>query len=112
MVREIYYAVKQFGYGPIPPGTLAGFTGPGGTPIRVKSLNLISEVTESYGKYTGKELSTATHKTGTPWQTLAQQDRIGDIIPHSLLRAYYMKLLPAGARADWQTAFARETTIH
>ena len=95
MSQEIYHAVKQFDPGPVPPGTLAGFTGAGGAPVAAESLDIIYQVVESYGKYPGGDLAAATRKPGTPWETLARQAQLGAAIPHALLQAYYSKLLVA-----------------
>ena len=93
MVREIYYAVKQFAKKPIPAQTLSGFAATPITELGKESRKIISDVVESYGRYSGNDLSTATAKPGTPWAMMKRAGGEGEIIPDWLLKTYYSQLV-------------------
>ena len=57
--------------------------------------SLVSSVLNAYGRYSGTQLSTMTHKEGTPWREVYQPDAAfnNDVIPDALIATHYLKLL-------------------
>lgn len=53
--------------------------------------NLLANVYGVYGKYTAEQLSSFTHREGTPWKRAT--DAGLDIIPDAIIQDYYQKLL-------------------
>jgi uncharacterized phage-associated protein len=47
-----------------------------------ESWNLIDKIIKIYGKYSGSQLSTMTHRQGTAWSSVVAD---GDVIPNDLL---------------------------
>ena len=106
IVPEIYHAVKQFGRKPVPAMTLRGFAEPPMLALHPVSRAIISDVVASYGKYSGPELSDATHKTGTPWKMLRQAGERECVIPNGLIKLYYSKLLAPESRECYRDAYS------
>ena len=93
VVREIYYAVKQYGKNAIPPGVFAGFEEGAEGNISSDSSAVINDVVASYGKYNGLELSATTHQPGTPWDKTCKEDGEGAVIRNEMIKSYYQGLL-------------------
>ena len=93
VVREIYYAVKQFGKNAIPPGVFAGYEASDQSSISQRSEDVIRNVVAAYGKYNGLELSAATHKPGTPWDNTRKKKGEGAVIDNEMIKSYYEGLL-------------------
>jgi uncharacterized phage-associated protein len=59
------------------------------------TIALIKRIWESYGKYTGVQLSNATHSPGTPWHTVWEVDggklAQGVPIPNQLIADFFKK---------------------
>ena len=58
--------------------------------------DLIEQVWNVYGKYSGIQLSGLTHKPGTPWEITRQRFGVGAIIPNDLIEDYYRRLATDG----------------
>lgn len=58
-----------------------------------KQTNLISAVLKAYWEFTAWQLSAITHKSGTPWDKVYNDDNgVGAIIPNGVIKEYYEKL--------------------
>ncbi len=91
-------------YGPVIPDVYFTFKSFGGKPIDVhprdsftlfdeEQNSILEEVVDKYQTYKGWELSSITHKKGTPWHTVYNNGiGLGSIIPDELIREYYDKL--------------------
>jgi len=51
----------------------------------------LKRIWEQYGKYTGEQLSEATHRHGTPWhQVRSKHGNVKNVdIPDELIRSYF-----------------------
>lgn len=56
---------------------------------------LIDVVGEAYGRFTGPQLSTMTHREGTPWKEVFEPNAFftNDVIPDDLIKNHYLTLL-------------------
>ena len=93
VVPEIYYAVKQFGKGAIPPSVFAGYEDRAEGGVSHGSDTVINDVVAAYGKYDGLQLSAATHKQGTPWDKVYNANGEGAVISNGVIKSYYEGLL-------------------
>jgi len=92
VIRSIYDEFKQFGGNTIT--TLAAVD------VNEKKCfdedkdtkEILNAVWEKYKQNTGLELSTLTHKKGTPWYQYYKQGQ-GDFINDQLIKQYYIDLL-------------------
>lgn len=93
--------VEAWKYGPVVPCVYRKYKEFRGSPIKSPGKdheedmegpkrNMIGQVFDGYGTYTGIELSELTHQEGSPWDT-ARKARM-DIIPNDLIQTYYRKL--------------------
>ena len=91
-------------YGPVIPEVYHSYKSFRGTPIdeqrvdRTKSFDpeqqvLINEVVRQYQDYSGVQLSSITHRVGTPWYRVYRGGRgLGAIIPNRIISKYYRRL--------------------
>ena len=99
VIRDVYNAFRAYGKDPI---TAPAFAAHGLTwkPYEVKLDSDVQEVVDDvwseYKGFTGLQLSTLTHKAGTPWAIVTAgktAEQIRDIrIPNQLIRDYYCNL--------------------
>jgi len=56
---------------------------------------LVESVLGAYGRFTGPQLSTMTHREGTPWREVYEPNAFfhSDIIPDGLIKEHYVELL-------------------
>ncbi len=56
---------------------------------------LVASVLNAYGQFSGTQLSTMTHKEGTPWREIYRPNAFfnNDDIPDPLIAEHYLKLL-------------------
>ena len=120
----IQQQVYAWPYGPVIPEVYLAFRQPGGTPVNHKAnffdretgqwepyhtvfdaaeKAVIDRVWETYKKFTGPQLSTITHREGTPWHTVTKglpKDKIRDIpIPNPLIEEHYRALANANRKS-------------
>lgn len=91
VIRNLYHAVKQFRANPVEP-PLAG------DPevinkFNAEEKNIMDQVFDIYGKYTGLQLSQLTHTDGSPWHKTRQTSRTGlEVIPNDLIKEHFQEL--------------------
>jgi uncharacterized phage-associated protein len=96
VIPELYHAVKHFGRNaitekiPVPAGEL---TIDLDDPNNI-AAELVKMVWQKYGKYTAAQLSTLTHRDGTPWSQVWNDTEYG-VIPNDLTRYHYKSLVKA-----------------
>jgi uncharacterized phage-associated protein len=100
VIPSLYQEFKRFGNSPI--GRRAGelsIDAPEELPPEGEDEGLhrfLHKIWNVYGKYTGAQLSTLTHKEGTPWHEVwyhrGGKDRLGEDIPDDLIREHYQQL--------------------
>jgi uncharacterized phage-associated protein len=96
VIPDLYRELRQYGAGVVT------------QPINVPSAEQLSEtdtalvrsVLEAYGGFSGSQLSTMTHREGTPWKQIYQPNVSfnNEIIPDNLIKEHYLKLLNERAR--------------
>jgi uncharacterized phage-associated protein len=99
VIPDLYHALRQYGSGNV------------GSPINLLPKETLSEtdsklvesVLSAYGQFSGPQLSTMTHREGTPWREVYEPNASfhSDIIPDRLIKAHYLELLDerAGIKA-------------
>ncbi len=58
-----------------------------------KAMEMIKDIWKFYRKFTGLQLSSMTHKEGTPWALLYHNGTPNFLISDSVIRNYYDKLI-------------------
>lgn len=89
VIKDLYQALREYGAGIVT------------QPIPISShrtlpdthRDIIATVQDAYGRFTGPQLSTMTHKAGTPWANVYSPSRDSEIIPDNLIEEYYSQLL-------------------
>jgi Uncharacterized phage-associated protein len=89
VIKDLYYSLREYGAGIVT------------QPIPILSSDSLSEthrkilatVEDAYGRFTGPQLSTMTHKPGTPWAKVYSPNRDSEIIPDPVIAEYYAQLL-------------------
>ena len=89
VVPSVYHAAKKYG-GASVTELLAGAGNPNEI-LDAQEKELLDEVLKKYGHYSGIELSSITHKKGTPWQE-TWNGRFFQDIPDKLIEAYYLAM--------------------
>ena len=88
VIPAIYHAAKKYVDGPITEQLDAQKAN-----FDEQDIALIEAVYLKYGKYTGKQLITLTHKPGTPWdQIWSIRTTDHDVIPIEVIQDYFVKL--------------------
>lgn len=89
VIPTLYTALREYGAGVV--------TGPVATlsrdSISDAHRSLLSTVHSAYGRFSGPQLSTMTHKAGTPWAEVYRPNVNNIEIPNDLIRRYYRRLL-------------------
>ena len=68
VIPELYYALKHFRGGVLPTDCLGKLVIKDDSSLSDDALKVINAVVGFYGQYSGTELSTLTHKKGSPWK--------------------------------------------
>jgi uncharacterized phage-associated protein len=90
VIEALYKTLRQYGAGQV--------TDPIPTPFKEQvpedARAIISTVYEAYSRFSGPQLSTMTHKAGTPWaQVYDPKAFYNQDIPNPLIERYYVDLL-------------------
>jgi len=89
VIPKLYKALQRFGAGRIEEDIPADDSIEDGS----KEMEVIRGVWDGFKGFTGSQLSTLTHKPGTPWSQIWDQNQFA-IIPDELIGAYYKQQLP------------------
>ena len=95
VIPDVYYELRKYGGQTVPElvnlGTL-GF-GPDDALLNDREADLVGQVIEVYGDFTGHQLSTLLHKPGSPWDQVWRPGRSRPaVIPDRIIRRYYAEL--------------------
>ncbi len=90
VIPDLYRATKHFGRNPIP-FDLVDNTKP--SAVDNKTHAFLADVYEKYGNLSGTQLSSLTHKSGTPWDQVYEPGIRGIEIPDAIIKAHYLDLL-------------------
>lgn len=101
IIPAIYHELKHYGGGVITSFPSCGtILHTDKAKQRLKTLagllpevNIINEILDKYGHFSGESLSTITHEEGTPWHQRYKKNKLGVEIPNSLTKQYYMTQL-------------------
>lgn len=103
--RSLFYeSVEAWRYGPVEPNVYNAFKKFGGNqitePLKDYSdhldeyeLDIMEQVVSVYSDYTGIQLSSLTHKNGSPWDTTIKMLGQKAIISNDLIKQHYRNLL-------------------
>ncbi len=86
VVPSLYHAIKGFRNAPV--------TQPipdGDTPLTPREEALVKTVHDTYGRYSGGQLSAMTHRVGTPWAIAWERGRNSEIT-NDVISEYYKQL--------------------
>ena len=91
VIPDLYHELKQYGVGAVTDALPSRNTINGGG----AEITIIDAVWESYGMYSPLELSSLTHKEGTPWKVTRDKtkNRRHAEISFGLIREHYQKLI-------------------
>ena len=89
VVPDVYHSLRRYGREPVN-RPIERVTGEDFSDLE---LNLIQQVSEKYGRFTGLQLSQLTHAPGTPWDQVWKQWGQNAIIPDPTIDLYYKKLV-------------------
>ena len=92
---DLYYELRQYGGQPVP--ELVNLDALGFEPedalLNDREADLVGKVIEVYGDFTGPQLSTLTHKPGSPWDQVWRPGRSrAAVIPDRIIQRYYADL--------------------
>lgn len=93
VVPSVYHAVKEYRSSPVQ--EIDGNLGL----LAVQERELLDWVADSYAKYNGVTLSTATHRQGTPWHKTWTMAGKNTTISNDLIESFYADLLTKPAHA-------------
>lgn len=95
VIPDLYHATKHYGRSPIP----HEMVGDEVSPVDQETMAFLRDVFEKYGRLSGFALSGLTHKSGTPWAQVYEQDAFNIEIPDPLIRAHYASMLGERSRS-------------
>jgi uncharacterized phage-associated protein len=84
VIPKLYHAVKQFRGSPITVTLSAPQQ-----ELSAEADNIVEQVFDIYGSWTGPQLSHLTHEDGSPWAQTYDEDRLGVVIPDRVIRRFY-----------------------
>jgi uncharacterized phage-associated protein len=91
VIPDLYHALRPFGSGVVtePINLIPN------EQLSETDRALVANVLNAYGRFSGTQLSTMTHKEGTPWREVYQPNAFfhNDVIPDLLIKQHYLKLL-------------------
>jgi uncharacterized phage-associated protein len=91
VIPDLYHALRQYGSGNV--RSLINLIPE--EALSETDTKLVESVLSAYGQFSGPQLSTMTHREGTPWREVYEPDASfhSDIIPDRLIKAHYLELL-------------------
>ncbi|HEV7684881.1 MAG TPA: type II toxin-antitoxin system antitoxin SocA domain-containing protein [Pyrinomonadaceae bacterium] len=91
VIRDLYKALQMYGAGQV----TDFIAQPSGETLSSTHRAIVDVVEEAYGRFTGPQLSTMTHKADTPWAKSYDPRSFwnSDPIPDGDIETYYVELL-------------------
>ena len=86
VIPGLYHSLKKYGADPV----TETIEQPYDTPFDDQEDGIIEEVFDVYGNHTGPQLSTITHRPGSPWSQT--WDAGGTVIPNDGMKRHYKEL--------------------
>jgi len=88
VIPDVYHGLKHFGNSLIYSANVPFYD----SEFDETEYDLISQVSDVYGDFTGIQLSQITHAVGTPWHTIWHQYGRNTIIPNNLIQEHFSQL--------------------
>ena len=92
VIPDLYQATKSYGRNEIPLHAIGDVNE---TKVDPQTKAFLSSVFDTYGSFTGIQLSALTHKSGTPWAQVFRPNVMGISIPDDLIKRHYEELYRA-----------------
>lgn len=89
---DLYFALRKFGGEPVPEVPKSSRELESGIELEGLEVDLVKEVYNEYSDLNGMELTSLTHREGTPWHKAWQVSQSGIVIGNDLIREYYVNL--------------------
>ncbi|MEO0411015.1 MAG: type II toxin-antitoxin system antitoxin SocA domain-containing protein [Pseudomonadota bacterium] len=96
VIPDLYYATKKYGRDHIPHSKINENEE---VAIDKEILGFLDDIFKKYGHLSGFALSSLTHKNGTPWHQVYEEDALHIEIPDELIRKHYTEKLDAYRRS-------------
>lgn len=98
VIKQVYDEFKKYGSAPITKKGTTGFFLNPDTPevASPETRDFLAAIWERYGMYTGIQLSSLTHQTGTPWDIIWNswgKHELFALIPNDLIQEHYQSLI-------------------
>jgi uncharacterized phage-associated protein len=90
VIPDLYHATKHFGKNPIP---LNAIDEAKPSSVDTQTFSFLKDVHSKYGHLSGIQLSSLTHKSGTPWDQVYKEGVFGIEIPDTIIKNHYLGLL-------------------
>ena len=90
VIPDVYYGLRRYGGRPVPELIDLHSLHIDNVPLPGKEADLVRQVIEKYGDFTGPQLSTLTHELGSPWAQVWRPGlRQAAVIPDQIIQQYY-----------------------
>lgn len=89
VIPVVYHGVKRYGREPILSPIQSPFLLPSTTKFDPIEEDLISQVFDQYGKFSGIDLSMMTHARGSPWYEIWHREGKNAVIPDPLIEEHF-----------------------
>jgi uncharacterized phage-associated protein len=89
VIPDLYHATKEFGRNIIPFNQIESEN----DNVDQSTSDFIEEVVSKYGSLSAVQLSSLTHQSGTPWDMVYREGKMGIEIPDTLIKDHYKNLL-------------------
>ena len=90
VIPDLYHVTKKYGRSPIPMDKVDDQSEPR---VDTEVLAFLKEVFGKYGNLSGSQLSSLTHKVGSPWHQVYNPDEMHIEIPDALIETHYRRKL-------------------
>ena len=89
VIKELYESLRKYGKGEVTEDLQTENDPP---EISKKEQEVVEAVWERYGRFSGGQLSSLTHKPNTPWSITWENDPFG-VIPQQLIADHYRQMI-------------------
>ncbi|PHQ72398.1 MAG: hypothetical protein COB93_00205 [Sneathiella sp.] len=89
VIPVLYYSIRQFRDNPVVGEIACEQNDPD---LVLVETNLLEQIYAQYGGKSGIALSNLTHKEGSPWDRVFDEERYGVVIPNDIIQEHYAQL--------------------
>lgn len=101
VIESLYHAFKRYGNANLPLSAEVPNAAIKDDPDLKK---LLDKVWDSYSKYTAAQLSTLTHRPGTPWKTVYDPVSFYTVISDDVIEKHYKEIIDAATRRSAESS--------